>query len=182
MNNTDTYYSAGSAFSDAFVEVLGGGDRYACKEQVPGDKHIDRLKDLCNCLLTHFQPSCACGLAQQIGRSAFIHLLRGKNGQTGLTDQSIRLMPGKLRLMRGFDQLETMIKDVFEIPVTMVDDPDVIQIKTNETSNQHDLIPYMEAGFIQEFVHWVSGGKPHAVKVKSGQPGWTVVVGKEPLD
>ncbi len=178
MKIIQSNFSAGPAFSDAFVEVLGEVDRYDCKGQIAIDIDVDHLQELCNCLAAHFNQNCACGLAQQIGRSAFSHLLRGKNGQTGLTDQSFRLMSGRLRLMRGFDKLEALIEDIFKIPVNMVDAADAIQIKTHETSVQHDLIPYLEAGFIQEFVQWVSGGKPHAVKVKA-RAVWLVGRGRQ---
>lgn len=182
MNTTHHRPSPCSAFTNAFTEVLGEIDGLAGEDQLVAENSSDRLMELCNRLASHYNPVCACGLAQQIGRSAFTHLLRENNGLTGLTGQSFRLMPGRLRLMRGFNQLETLIEDVFEIPVAVIDAADAIQLKTSDESARHDLIPYLEAGFIQEFVQWVSGGKFHQVMVNGGPPGWSVVVGKQPLD
>jgi len=182
MNTTHHRLSPGSAFTTAFTEVLGEIDGYVIKNQLVAESDSDHLMELCSRLAAHYNPACACGLAQQIGCSVFTHLLRENNGLTGLTGQSYRLMPGRLRLMRGFNQLETLIEDVFEIPVAVVDAADAIQLKTSDGSARHNLIPHLEAGFIQEFIHWVSGGKFYQVMVSGGQPGWSVVVGKQPLD
>ena len=35
-----------------------------------------------------------------------------------------------------------------------------------EIGVEHELIPHLETGFIQEYIHWVCGGKPHAVSVE----------------
>ncbi len=182
MNNTQLQFPSGSAINTAFAEVLGEIAGNIRKNQTDSGNSSDRLLDLCDRLAARYNPACACGLAQQIGRSTFTHLFRKNYGLTGLTDQSFRLMSGRLRLAQGFSQLELLIKDIFEIPVVVVDAADVIRLKTNEGSTRHNLIPYLEAGFIQEFINWVSGGKLHPVRVDDESQGWSVVVGKQPLD
>lgn len=182
MNKATHSIPPTSAFITAYNEVMGEIDGSVTRAQSDFEGSSMYLTGLCDRLAAHFQSPCACGLAQQIGRSAFIHLFRQNNGLSGLTDQSFRLMPGRLRLMRGFDQLEKLIERIFEISVDVVDAVDTIRMKTNDDSTQHDLIPYLEAGFIQEYLHWVSGGKPHTVMVEGRRPDWSVVVDKQPLD
>jgi hypothetical protein len=169
----------------AYSEILGereGTPAGGLPAGYDGGNSSNQMMELCHRLETQFYPACACGLAQQIGRCVFSHLLRQENKLPGLTDRSFRLMPGRLRLLKGFGQLEKLMEKIFGIPVTLVDAVDDIQINMRDDCVPHDLIPHLEAGFIQEFIHWVSGGKPHLVSVKDGNSGWTVVVGKQPLD
>lgn len=173
------------AFTNAIKEVLGeidaspGGRESAL---ILNDNSLAHLVALCQWLDEHFPNTCACGLAQQIGRSAFTYLLRDSNGMNSLIDQTFRLMPGKLRMKQGFNYLEQLIEDIFEIPVVVIDVVDTIQLKTSDEHRGHILIPYLEAGFVQEFVHWVDGGKPHTIKVKGERPGWSIMVGRQPLE
>ena len=173
--------SPGSPFRAAFSEVLGDLSKVGCPVKTADEKQ-ESLTELCECLGTHFNPACACGLAQQIGRSAFTHLVRSTNGLEDLTEQSFRLLPAKLRLARGLDHLEKLIEELFGIPVEVIDASDAIRLETTERQNGNSLIPHLETGFIQEFILWVSGGKPYPVSVHTGQPGWSILIGKQPFD
>jgi hypothetical protein len=170
----------GSPFRAAFTEVLGDLGTAGCLERPPEEGVC--LTELCECLGTHFERACACGLAQQIGRSAFTHLVRSASGLEDLTEQSFRLLPEKMRLTRGLEHLEKLVEELFGIPVEVVDTSDAISLETAGHSGEHQLIPHMETGFIQEFVLWVGGGKPHPVSVHTGKPGWSILIGKQPFD
>jgi hypothetical protein len=171
MNTISPNSLSDRAFSAASFEILGD----ACGPAVG-------LAELCDYLGMNFNPACACGLAQQIGRSAFTHLVRGTNGLDNLTVQSFDLLPVKLRLSRGLEPLEKLIETLFDIPVQMVDDRDAIRLETTECYKGHALIPHLETGFIQEYVHWASGGKFHPVSMNASTPGWTIQIGKQPLE
>jgi hypothetical protein len=170
-----------SPFQAAFFEVLGDFNKSNC-QSAPANDDRQTVLELCECLGTHFNPVCACGLAQQIGRSVFTHLVRKSNGLGDLTQQSFCLLPAKLRLTRGLEQLETLIEELFGIPVEVIENSDAIHLKTNERQNWNELIPHLESGFIQEFILWVSGGKPHPVRMTTGGPGWSIEIGKQPFD
>jgi hypothetical protein len=166
-----------SAFNAASHEVLG-------EDSLPenGAKVTSCLSVLCDHLSRNFNPSCACGLAQQIGRSAFTHLVRNTGGMNQLSDQSFRLLPPKQRLAKGLVPLEKLIEGLFGISVKVVDDRDAIRLETAESRDGHKLIPYLETGFIQEYINWVCGGKPHPVNMIAQTPGWSIQIGKQPLE
>jgi hypothetical protein len=165
------------AFNTAYYEVLGNDG-----QPIADIKSAEDLSVLCNRLSSNFNPSCACGLAQQIGRSAFTHLVRSTKGMNELSDQSFRLLPAKQRLLKGMAALENLVKDLFGIPVQVVDDTDTILLETSGNGAGHELIPYLETGFIQEYTHWVCGGKPHPVSLNAQAPGWSIQIGKQPLE
>ncbi len=177
-HNTDPI--TGSPFRAAFKEVLGDLAKAGCPAQSKEEGVC--LADLCECLGEHFDRACACGLAQQIGRSTFTHLARNASGLEDLTEQSFRLLPEKLRLARGLDHLEKLVEDLFGIPVEVVDTSEAISLVTTEHGGGNQLIPHLETGFIQEFVLWVGGGKPHPVSVHTEKPGWSIWIGKQPFD
>jgi len=171
----------GSPFRAAFSEVLGDLGKAGCPVQSTDDQ-VECLTELCECLGTHFDQACACGLAQQIGRSTFTHLVRSATGLEDLMEQSFRLLPEKMRLRRGLGHLEKLVEELFGIPVEVIDTSDTISLETAEHPGEHQLIPHLETGFIQEFILWVGGGKPHPVSVHIGQPGWSILIGKQPFD
>jgi hypothetical protein len=172
--------SPDSPFRAAFGEVLGDLGKAGCPEGSTEERVC--LTELCECLGTHFDQACACGLAQQIGRSAFTHLVRSATGLEDLMEQSFRLLPEKMRLTRGLGYLEKLIEELFGIPVEVIDGSDTISLDTMEHQGEHQLIPHMETGFIQEFILWVGGGKPHPVSVHTENPGWSILIGKQPFD
>jgi hypothetical protein len=165
------------AFNAAYYEVLGNDD-----QPISDIKTAGYLSVLCDRLSLNFTPTCACGLAQQIGRSAFTHLVRTSKDMDLLSDLSFRLLPAKQRLIKGMAPLEKLIEDLFGIPVRVVDGTDTIRLVTSENGAGHELIPYLETGFIQEYTHWVCGGKPHLVSLNAQAPGWCVQIGKQPLE
>ena len=170
----------GSPFRAAFNEVLGDLGKAGCSKH--STEEGAGLTELCECLGTHFDQACACGLAQQIGRSAFTHLVRSATGLEDLMEQSFRLLPEKMRLTRGLGYLEKLVEELFGIPVKVIDTCDTVSLETAEYQGEHLLIPHMETGFIQEFILWVGGGKPHPVSVHTGKPGWSILIGKQPFD
>ncbi len=165
------------AFNTAYLEVLGNDG-----PPITDITTVEDLSILCNLLSSNYNPTCACGLAQQIGRSAFTHLVRSTKGMDQLSDQSFRLLPAKQRLLKGMAAIETLVKDLFGIPVQVVDDTDTILLETNGHGVGHELIPHLETGFIQEYTHWVCGGKPHSVSLNTQTPGWVIRIGKQPLE
>jgi hypothetical protein len=181
MSSNHPDRSPGSPFRVAFSEVLGDLGKAGYPAQSTDD-NIECLTELCECLGTHFGQACACGLAQQIGRSAFTHLVRSANGLEDLMEQSFRLLPEKMRLTRGLGHLEKLVEELFGIPVEMIDGSDTISLETSDYLGEHQLIPHMETGFIQEFILWVGGGKPHPVSIHTGKPGWSILIGKQPFD
>jgi hypothetical protein len=180
---SSTYFDRlpGSPLRAAFSEVLGDLGKAGC-----GVHSIDEdarcVAELCECLGTHFDQACACGLAQQIGRSAFTQMVRRANGLENLMEHSFRLLPEKMRLTRGLGYLEKLVEEMFGIPVEVIDGSDTISLETTDCPGDHQLIPHMETGFVQEFILWVGGGKPHPVSVHTGKPGWSILIGKQPFD
>jgi hypothetical protein len=164
-------------FETAYQEVLGD-DCYART----GTGTAPGLVDLCECLGRNYNPNCACGLAQQIGRSAFTQLARTMNGLDRLTDQSFRLLPAKQRLTRGMAVLKQLLEELFGISVRVIDDQDTIRLETTGHQGRHVLIPHLETGFIEEYILWMCGGKPHPISVHPDTPGWFIQIGKQPLE
>lgn len=108
--------------------------------------------------------------------------MRNSGGLDDLTDPSFLILPSKQRLTRGLQPLEKLIEELFNIPVRIVDDLDAIRIETTDSRDEHALIPHLETGFIQEYIHWICGGKVHPVSMNSNKPGWTIQIGKQPLE
>jgi hypothetical protein len=168
---------SGCAFNAASHEVLG--------ENSLSNKNPEGticLSALCDHLSMNFHSTCACGLAQQIGRSAFTHLVRNAKNIDQLSDLTFRLLPTRLRLARGLGSLEKLVEGLFRIPVQVIEDEHSINLETMNSHESHTLLPYLEAGFIQEYIHWVSGGKLHPIKLIAQEPGWSIQVGKSPLE
>jgi len=165
------------AFIAAYHEVLG-------EDGLPanGAKETTGLATICDRLSNKFSPTCACGLAQQIGRSAFLHLVRSAAGMDRLTDQAFRLLPSKQRLAKGLESLEKLVEDLFGIPVQIVEGRDMIRLETRECEQGHALIPHLEIGFIQEYIHWVCSNKVLPVSLRAQAPGWSIQIGKQPLE
>jgi hypothetical protein len=172
MNSSPIDSLSNRAFNAAFHEVTGE-DCLIENETKMGSS----LAALCERLSRDFNPTCACGLAQQIGRSAFTHLARNTSGL-----ESLAISPTAVRLNGGLEPLEELVERLFNIPVQLVDARDVVCLETSGYCEGHALIPHLETGFIQEYVHWACGGKLHPVNLSAKAPGWTVQISKHPLE
>lgn len=165
------------AFNAAYHEVLG-------EDGLPANGAIETTgpSAICDRLSKKFPPTCARGLAQQIGRSAFLHLVRSAAGMNRVTDQTFRLLPSIQHLAKGLEPLKKLVEDLFDIPVQIVDGRDMIRLETRECEQGHALIPHLEIGFIQEYIHWVCSNKVFPVSLRAQAPGWSIQIGKQPLE
>ena len=129
MNTANHPFASKSAFTAAFREVLGNPEEFTklkTSDRSEIWKDPDHLHVLCGKLESAFAGSCACGLAHQIGRSAFVHFLRRAQELGDLKDKKFRTLPGKQRLGAIIERLDRLVEEVFGIPVFVIEATDVI--------------------------------------------------------
>jgi predicted hydrocarbon binding protein len=109
------------------------------------------------------------GLAVRIGRSTFQQVLKQYGQNSGLLDQSFRLLPGPRRLHTGLHLLANIFEQQFKQPAEVLDQGTHwiwrAENCLNCCSGYSTQNPgcYMMVGILQEFMTWASGGRFYPV-------------------
>ncbi len=112
-----------------------------------------------------------CGLTMRIGRVSFIYMLREYGAEVGLTDQAYKLLPHSMRMMKGNEIFAFLFMQLAACRVRQEHDDQVITWIIEPAAGlpshrQKTPLCMLAAGFLQEALTWMSGGKVFRVETR----------------
>lgn len=130
------------------------------------------------------------GVALRAGRASFHYWLRQFGETLHLAQLEYRLKPAAQRLRFGFEAIAQTLQSQWGLDIEVVEDDLCWRWRLADCSGYHPseystCCSYL-AGFLQEYLSWISGGKYFPVSlsqpVEQGQPICEVTLRKQPLD
>jgi predicted hydrocarbon binding protein len=117
-----------------------------------------------------------CGLTMRIGRVCFIYILREYGAEVGLTDQAFKLLPQSMRMKKGNEMFAFLFMQLAACRVRQEQDDKVITwiiepVEALPGNGRKTSLGMLAAGFLQEALTWMSGGKVFQVETRCDPQG-----------
>ncbi len=131
------------------------------------------------------------GLAQRIGRACFQYGLREYGHELGVTSTAFRLLPFPTKLKTFAGKLAEMFNGISGDCIQVVEASGKLQWRMErcpfcEGQHAEHGICALPAGFAEEALYWLSGGKMFSVEeiacIARGDPACVLQVDETPLD
>ncbi|HZW02447.1 MAG TPA: hypothetical protein VFF68_00865 [Anaerolineaceae bacterium] len=130
------------------------------------------------------------GVAHRAGRASFHFWLRQFGEPLHLTQLDIRLLPARRRLQAGFEAIADSLQAQWGMAVEVAEEEQCWRWRLAGCADSHlegqvTCCSYL-AGFLQEYLAWISGGKffpaGEIQRSVNGRQVCEVILRKQPLD